>query len=34
MVWILMAGVAVVWWYAWTNVRRKRKARENTYVGA
>jgi len=34
MIWVVLASVAGVWWYAWTNVRRRRKAKENTYVGA
>lgn len=35
MIWAVMASiVGGFWWYAWTNVRRRRKAKENTYVGA
>jgi hypothetical protein len=34
MIWILLLAAAGIWWYVWTNVRRRRKARENTYVGA
>lgn len=34
MIWVILVCVAGVWWYAWSNVRRRRKAKENTYVGA
>lgn len=34
MIWIVLLCMVGVWWYAWTNVRRRRKAKENTYIGA
>ena len=34
MIWVILVCVAGVWWYVWSNVRRRRKAKENTYVGA